>query len=203
MPSNRHVMGLEWEYALPPKAIRSTFRCRNEACATFYSDEAERYHTIGAACIITAWKSAAHDDVAGFVTFAPNGLRGQKYSTAVERELGPDYSMEGKSLPCWFIGQLARADSPELRGLGKSLVWLAIMDIVQRASHGAGSCIMIEAEHRPLVDFYVREFGFTPLYPSLQTWKEVGVRGGGKMLLYLTVEKATAILRQAGIPIRD
>jgi hypothetical protein len=201
MSGSRYTMGLDWDFALPPKSVRSTFHCRDEACAAFYRQEVDRYHSIGAACIITAWKDSYHNEVAGFITYAPNGLRGQKYNKALKSELGPNYLLEGKSLPCWLIGQLARSNDTNLKGLGKRLVWLAIIDIVQRARHGAGSCIMIEAEHRPLVNYYMKEFDFMPLHPCLQNWKEVGTTGGGKMLLVLPMQKAENMLRQAGVVI--
>jgi hypothetical protein len=62
---------------------------------------------------------------------------------------------------------------------------------------------MIEAEHRPLVNYYMKEFDFMPLHPCLQNWKEVGTAGGGKMLLVLPMQKAENMLRQAGVAIDD
>ena len=199
MQGARKVMGLDWSYELPPKAIREGFQCRESSCAEFYRGEAERFYTIGAASVITVWKSPKHDEVAGFITISPNGLRGNKYRKAIESVLGPAFSMGDKAFPCWFIGQLARADDPELKGLGSRLLWLAIMDIVERAHHGAGSCIMIEAERRRLVDFYM-QFDFLPLHPALEHWKEpTETNQSGKMLLYLPIKQAKDIIQQAGL----
>lgn len=193
-------MWLDWSFELPSKGVRDRFQCREESCARFYREDAERFQRIGAAAIITAWKSPKHDEVAGFITISPNGLRGNKYRKAIETVLGPDYSLGDKSFPCWFIGQLARAEYSSLKGLGRHLVWLAIMDIVRRASHGAGSCIMIEAERKKLVDFYMREFDFSPLHPQLENWKEpTASNQSGKILLYLSIQQAEDNIRRAGL----
>lgn len=198
MSEQRRVMGLDWDYELPTLAVRETFHCRETNCAAFYREDAERFVSIGAACIITAWQTSTHDSVAGFITISPNGLRGQKYQKAIESVMGNSYCLGGKSFPCWFIGQLARADKPELKGLGKAMVWLAIMDIVQRAHHGAGSCIIIEAENRPLIDFYMREFDFEPLHPTLQHWEESRMAGNaGRMMLFLPISKARQMIQAA------
>lgn len=189
------TLGIDWQYDLPPQSVRQSFHCREESCAAFYRDDAERFLSIGASCIITAWKSPAHEEVAGFVTLSPNGLQGQRLGDAIQRRLGSRYSLGGKSLPCWFIGQLARAEDPALLGMGKRLVWIAIMDIVRRSHHGAGVCIVIEAEHRALVDFYMREFNFKPLYPTLEGWKP----GQGRIKLFLPVRQVAETLYQVGL----
>lgn len=200
MDGARKLMGFDWQYGVADVPARDAFSCRGENETEFYRQDARRYSHIGAACVVTVWADDSHDKVAGFVSYAPSAINADRPKVALQNRMGMDYDTGKRSFPCWLIGQLARSEGEEFKGLGAALVRFAVMDIARRAHHGAGGCIVIDVFEPDLIAFYRDEIGFRVLHPSLDEWNKL-YRSGNRprMMMYMPISKAAEWAARAGL----
>ncbi|WP_110558690.1 hypothetical protein [Helicobacter cinaedi] len=138
------------------------FSCsRNRELETFLLEKAiqfEKSHRSRTFLLLSDTK------IEGFFTLSLNILRTKGLSNTRAKKLNPKYSKDDEDIPCFLIGQLARADGSEMNGANILNTSLFILEQARKLL-GTKFVMLDSVNEKKVLDFY-RKNGFVALNES-------------------------------------
>lgn len=140
------------------KSLKDFSCSRNRELETFLLEKAiqfEKSHRSRTFLLLSDTK------IEGFFTLSLNILRTKGLSNTRAKKLNPKHSKDDENIPCFLIGQLARADGSKMNGANILNTSLFILEQARKLL-GTKFVMLDSVNEKKVLDFY-RKNGFVAL----------------------------------------